>query len=116
MARFTWIGFVFGLMSLCGANDLRAQSPTTAGTAQATYQLPASAGTPVQPNQVVDVIRAAKPKLEDVNCCNYSLGYLVSRYHLGQLQIVGLGNWDGKDWLRVSYGGGSVILDMADIL
>jgi hypothetical protein len=115
MTRFTCIGFAFVLLSLCGANDLQAQSPTSAGGGtqpQATYHVP----TPVQPNQIVDVIRAAKPKLEEINCCNYSLGFLVSRYHQGLLQIVGLGNWEGKDWFRVSFGGGEIIVGTIDNL
>ena len=101
MIRITLTGIFLFLLSLCGANPLHAQ--TQGASTQATYQVP------VQPGQVVDVIRTVKPKLEEINFCNYTLGFLVSRYHQGQLQIVGLGNVDGKAWFRVSFGGAQVI-------
>jgi hypothetical protein len=82
MIRTTMIGLFLCVLSICSVNALHAQTLTSAGAStqpQATYNVP----TPVQPNQVVDVIRVVKAKLEEINCCNYSLGFLVSRYQLG---------------------------------
>lgn len=68
----------------------------------------------VSTEKAMAAIRAARPSLNHQLNQDYSISDYYGFYFDAELTVEYLGMIDGKEWYRVSYGGGDVIADLED--